>query len=232
MRFVADADASTVRRSGGRTTRFELQGERSCRRGPGRPWSRTSCRSSDDAARAERSFNLELGRAAQFSKQWHVGGVCITTGVKLRGPEGAQRPRATSASTSELYRCRRVGSENPSFEDLLTHARTMNDRVLWRASRSPRCRSRMRRHHRISSTAGLTVALLARWTRLRCTTPDQTANVLGIRLREKEPLVEQGAHHLVHANGCCRWASDPKRTPVRHSFRRRSRRRVHLGRFR
>jgi hypothetical protein len=28
--------------------------------------------------------------------------VCRTTGVKLRGPEGAQRPRATSASTSEL----------------------------------------------------------------------------------------------------------------------------------
>jgi hypothetical protein len=28
--------------------------------------------------------------------------VCLTTGVKLRGPEGAQRPRATSASTSEL----------------------------------------------------------------------------------------------------------------------------------
>jgi hypothetical protein len=27
----------------------------------------------------------------------------ITTGVKLRGPEGAQRLRATSASTSELY---------------------------------------------------------------------------------------------------------------------------------
>jgi hypothetical protein len=59
-------------------------------------------RSSDDAARAERSLNLELGRAAQFSKQWHVGGVCITTGVKLRRPEGAQRPRASSASTSEL----------------------------------------------------------------------------------------------------------------------------------
>jgi hypothetical protein len=28
--------------------------------------------------------------------------VCITTGVKLRGPEGAQRLRATSASTAEL----------------------------------------------------------------------------------------------------------------------------------
>ncbi len=28
--------------------------------------------------------------------------VRITTGVKLRGPEGAQRPRATPASTSEL----------------------------------------------------------------------------------------------------------------------------------
>jgi hypothetical protein len=31
-----------------------------------------------------------------------------TTGVKLRGPEGAQRLRATSASTSELYRARSV----------------------------------------------------------------------------------------------------------------------------
>ena len=28
--------------------------------------------------------------------------VFLTTGVKLRGPEGAQRPRATSASTAEL----------------------------------------------------------------------------------------------------------------------------------
>jgi hypothetical protein len=30
--------------------------------------------------------------------------VFLTTGIKLRSPEGAQRPRATSASTSELYR--------------------------------------------------------------------------------------------------------------------------------
>ena len=35
----------------------------------------------------------------QLSKQWHVGVACIMTNVKLRGPEGAQRPRATSAST-------------------------------------------------------------------------------------------------------------------------------------
>jgi hypothetical protein len=33
----------------------------------------------------------------------------LTTGVKLRGPEGAQRPRATSASTSELG-CSRLGT--------------------------------------------------------------------------------------------------------------------------
>jgi hypothetical protein len=31
-----------------------------------------------------------------------TGKVGLTTGVKLRGPEGAQRLRATSASTSEL----------------------------------------------------------------------------------------------------------------------------------
>jgi hypothetical protein len=38
--------------------------------------------------------------------------VCTTTGVKLRGPEGAQRLRATSASTSELYR---VGFVNSTY---------------------------------------------------------------------------------------------------------------------
>jgi hypothetical protein len=40
--------------------------------------------------------------------------VCRTTGVKLRGPEGAQRPRAPSASTSEfgsiLVECRSVAT--------------------------------------------------------------------------------------------------------------------------
>ena len=42
---------------------------------------------------------------SSFSPRWHRLvriDVCITSGVKLRGPEGAQRPRATSASTSEL----------------------------------------------------------------------------------------------------------------------------------
>jgi hypothetical protein len=33
-------------------------------------------------------------------------GVCLTTGVQLQGPEGAQRPRALSAATAELERDR------------------------------------------------------------------------------------------------------------------------------
>jgi hypothetical protein len=42
----------------------------------------------------------------QFRHQPLVCDVRLTTGVKLRGPEGAQRLRATSASTAELCRLR------------------------------------------------------------------------------------------------------------------------------
>src|SRR5688572_15105337 len=45
--------------------------------------------------------------------------VRLTTGVKLRGPEGAQRLRATSASTAELYRSASLGaktSDRPAKE--------------------------------------------------------------------------------------------------------------------
>jgi hypothetical protein len=65
----------------------------------------------------ECSVAFRLGRSQSFSSEESVHGVAlrlsrlrrssvelsdvgITTGVKLRGPEGAQRLRATSASTA------------------------------------------------------------------------------------------------------------------------------------
>src|SRR5262245_32575757 len=62
--------------------------------------------------------------------------VCITTGVKLRGREGAQRLRATSASTAELcrFRCARAylcGALIDSLDSLMTLS-SLNSRVVLR----------------------------------------------------------------------------------------------------
>jgi len=53
-------------------------------------------RSSDVPRGSERPYSERPLQVAMSSFVW------LTTGVKLRGPEGAQRLRATSASTSEL----------------------------------------------------------------------------------------------------------------------------------
>jgi hypothetical protein len=54
-----------------------------------------------------RAWRAARRRFAKFAHPSRC--VCLTTGVKLRGPEGAQRLRATSASTSELCRCTCAG---------------------------------------------------------------------------------------------------------------------------
>jgi hypothetical protein len=45
--------------------------------------------------------------------------VSLTTGVQLRGPEGAQRPRASSASTSELGSTETQASHPPKWSTTL-----------------------------------------------------------------------------------------------------------------
>jgi hypothetical protein len=69
--------------------------------------------------------------------------VSRTTGVKLRGPEGARRRRATSASTAELS-CRTVGHcDFAVFVRTLDQLRTRDPRsVRQRRARPPRARLR------------------------------------------------------------------------------------------
>jgi len=75
---------------------------------PGCPSCRRAAGIIIEEATTTHSFSKGTGREPRpfhLQRTRRELAVCRTTGVKLRGPEGAQRLRATSASTSEFGGC-------------------------------------------------------------------------------------------------------------------------------